>query len=39
MIADEKIIRQIKDGDIIAFNALFKDVYVQLYVPLQEIHT
>lgn len=32
MIADEKIIRQIKDGDIIAFNALFKDVYVQLYV-------
>ena len=33
MASDNKIIELIKQGDITAFNTLFKSVYLQLYIP------
>ena len=32
MASDNKIIELIKQGDIAAFNTLFKSVYLQLYI-------
>lgn len=32
MASDNKIIELIKQGDITAFNTLFKSVYLQLYI-------